>query len=249
MNLDLGDTRLIITTCMRYGLLRNQAAYVLATAYWETGRTMRPVKEAFWVKNAESWRERNLRYWPWYGRGYSQLTWERNYIKAGNALGVDFTQDPDDVMKPEYAAQILVVGASEGWFTGKRLSDYMTLKNSNFRGARRIINGTDNAATIAEIARGYDAALLRDGYGVEAQAPVVDDRRDGTPPRKHPAQSKTILAQVVQFIGLGVAGAGKYFGGQSEIVQVAMIGGVAVVVVAGIVVFRERLKHWADGVR
>jgi hypothetical protein len=32
-------------------------------------------------------------------------------------------------------------------------------------------------------------------------------------------------------------------------VQMAVIAGVAVIVVAGIVVFRERLKHWADGVR
>ena len=38
MNLDLGDTRLLIETCKTHGLLRNQAAYVLATAYrdWET---------------------------------------------------------------------------------------------------------------------------------------------------------------------------------------------------------------------
>lgn len=33
MNLDLGDTKLLIETCKKHGLLRNQAAYVLATAY------------------------------------------------------------------------------------------------------------------------------------------------------------------------------------------------------------------------
>ena len=45
MNLNLGDTQDIISECKKQGLLRNQAAYVLATAYWETGRTMRPVTE------------------------------------------------------------------------------------------------------------------------------------------------------------------------------------------------------------
>lgn len=33
MNLDLGDTRLLIETGKKYNLLRNQLAYVLATAY------------------------------------------------------------------------------------------------------------------------------------------------------------------------------------------------------------------------
>jgi hypothetical protein len=45
MNLNLGDTRLIIDACKSAGLLRNQAAYVPATAYWETARTMKPVRE------------------------------------------------------------------------------------------------------------------------------------------------------------------------------------------------------------
>ena len=40
MDLKLGHTQLIIDTAKEYGLLRNQLAYVLATAYWETARTM-----------------------------------------------------------------------------------------------------------------------------------------------------------------------------------------------------------------
>ena len=43
MNLDLGDTRLLIEACKTHGLLRNQAAYVLATAYHETAHTMKPL--------------------------------------------------------------------------------------------------------------------------------------------------------------------------------------------------------------
>ena len=247
VDFDLGHTKLIVSACMRYGLLRNQAAYVLATAYWETARTMEPVKEAFWL--SEEWRKKNLRYSPWYGRGFVQLTWERNYHRAAKELGIDLTSNPDKVMEPEIAADILVIGARDGWFTGKKLKDYITLQHSNYRGARRIINGTDKAAAIAEIAREYEEALLAEGYGLEAAPPVIEDRRDGTAPRGNAAQSKTLLAQVAQWLGAGGAVGASWFGGQSEAVQIAAVAGVAIVLVAGVVVFRERLKHWAEGVR
>jgi hypothetical protein len=247
VDFELGHTKLIVTACMRYGLLRNQAAYVLATAYWETARTMEPVREAFWL--SEDWRKKNLRYYPWYGRGFVQLTWEQNYHRASKELGIDLTTDADKVMEPEISAEILVVGSRDGWFTGKKLADYITLQKSNYRGARRIINGTDKAAAIAEIAREYEEALLAEGYGLEEAPPVIEDRRDGSPPRENAAQSKTIWAQLVQWLGAGGAVGASWFGGQSEMVQMAVIGGIAVIVVAGIVVFRERLKHWAEGVR
>lgn len=174
MNLDLGDTRLIIAKCKEHGLLRNQAAYVLATALWETAQTMKPVREAFWL--SEDWRKQNLRYYPWYGRGYVQLTWERNYREAGNKIGVALTDDPDLAMAPEHAAVILVQGMKDGWFTGMRLDNYITLQASDFVEARRVVNGTDKAETIAGIAKDYDEALLKlERYGVEDEP--VDDVR------------------------------------------------------------------------
>jgi hypothetical protein len=186
MNLTLGDTQIIIKEAKGYGLLRNQLAYVLATSYWETARTMKPVKEAYWVKNAEAWRRKNLRYYPWYGRGYVQLTWEANYIKASQKLGMDLTTNPDKVMEPVASAKILVHGSAEGWFTGKKLSDYITIKKSDFINARRVINGTDKARAIADIAKDYDAALKAIGYGDEdtpdmhdPAAEVVNDAARG----------------------------------------------------------------------
>ena len=77
MDLTLGHTQAIVDECRRQGLLRNQTAYVLATALWETARTMKPVVEAFWKTDA--WRKKNLRYYPWHGRGFVQLTWDKNY--------------------------------------------------------------------------------------------------------------------------------------------------------------------------
>ena len=163
--MNLGHTGLIIDVARKHGLLRNQAAYTLATAFHETVHTMRPVKEAYWIKNAEAWRKKNLRYWPWYGRGFVQLTWEPNYKHAGEVLGRDFISNPDAVMEPQAAAEILVVGSRDGWFTGHKLSDYITLQKSDFRNARRIINGMDKAKTIERIAMDYDRALKAEGYG------------------------------------------------------------------------------------
>lgn len=129
------------------------AAYILATAWHETARTMQPVKEAYW--KGEDWRKANLRYFPWYGRGYVQLTWATNYRKAGAAIGVDLIADPDRAMVPANAAKIIVRGMTEGWFTGKKMADY-----NDYVDMRRVVNGTDKASVIAGYAKAFEKALL-----------------------------------------------------------------------------------------
>lgn len=157
MDMTLGDTALILKTCRKHRMPKAQTAYILATAYWETNKTMKPVREAYWL--SEQWRKDNLRYWPWYGRGYVQLTWEENYIKAQRILGTDLTKRPDNAMKPKIAAEVLVLGMRDGWFTGKRLSQYINDEEVDFIGARRIVNGTDRAGEIASLARAYRKEL------------------------------------------------------------------------------------------
>lgn len=151
-DLNLGDTQLILKECARQGLSKAHTAYVLATAYWETDKTMKPVREAYWL--SEAWRKKNLKYYPWYGRGYVQITHEANYIKAGVKLKKDLTTNPDVVMEPPNAATILVQGCKEGWFTGKKLADY-----TSYEDMRRVVNGTDKKNEIAALAREYEKAL------------------------------------------------------------------------------------------
>src|SRR5262245_13473604 len=74
-------------------------AYMLATTTWETNHTMQPVREAYWL--SEDWRRANLRYWPYYGRGYVELTWKDNYKREGDRLGLDLVADPDRAMDPK----------------------------------------------------------------------------------------------------------------------------------------------------
>lgn len=156
---DLGHTRLILATAGRLGLSNQQTAYVLATAFWETNRTMLPVEEAYYLgSKAERYRQ-GLRYYPWHGRGFVQLTWEANYIRAGKEIGADLTTDPARAMDPQIAAEVLVRGSRDGWFTGKKLSHYINDGRADYVSARRIINGTDCARQIADIALDYEHAL------------------------------------------------------------------------------------------
>ena len=102
-------------------------AYTLATTYHETGRTMAPIEE--WGKGegrpyGEPHPDTGHTY---YGRGYVQLTWIDNYIKASETVfnrdwqkgSVDFVNQPNLAMTPFYAAQIAVGGMMRGWFTAR----------------------------------------------------------------------------------------------------------------------------------
>lgn len=105
----------------------------------------------------------------YYGRSYPQLTWYDNYKKASDNLfdknlhqgGVDFLNHPDLILEPYYGTQVTLFGMLGGWFTGKALEDYW-LNNGQYDyvNARRIINGTDKAHTIAGYAREAESAIL-----------------------------------------------------------------------------------------
>ena len=147
-------------------------AYMLATTWHETGKTMQPVREAFNL--SEDWRRRNLRYYPWYGRGYVQLTWQANYDKADSKLARAglikagaLLANPDLAMRPDLSAYILNVGMVEGWFSGKKLSNYLPSKGTATRDqyirARWIINIQDKADLIEDYAQVFERALLDGG--------------------------------------------------------------------------------------
>ncbi len=140
------------------------AADGLATSWHETNAQMQPVREAYWL--SEDWRRAHLRYYPWYGRGYVQLTWQANYEKADEELGLNgaLIADPDCALRPDIAARVLVHGMEAGWFTKKKLADYLPLSGQGgfeaFKAARYIINGQDKAEKIAKEALVFQSALM-----------------------------------------------------------------------------------------
>lgn len=135
------------------------AAYMLATALHETGKTYRPIAEygkGAGKKYGIMIQETGQRY---YGRGYVQLTWLENYVAMGQALGVDLHHKPDLAMQPDIAYKIMSRGMRKGSFTGVKLSTYITGEKCDFLNARKIINGLDCAERIEGYAEKILAAL------------------------------------------------------------------------------------------
>lgn len=131
-------------------------AYMLATVKWETDHTMQPIREGGGLKYLKS-----KRYYPAYGRGFVQLTWDANYKKMAKLIGVpELATNYDLALKPEIATAILFEGMIRGTFTGKKLADYFSVAKTDWINARRIINGTDRASEIAGIAKQFYADLL-----------------------------------------------------------------------------------------
>lgn len=131
-----------------------QWSYVFATVMHETGFTFAPIRES--PRASDNWRKAHFRYYPYYGRGYVQLTWLRNYSLYSKKLRVDLTKKPDLVMLPEVAFYILTDGFIHGAFTGKKISDYINNNRKDYYQARRCINILDRASTIAAYAKSFE---------------------------------------------------------------------------------------------
>jgi hypothetical protein len=137
-----------------------QVAYAFATIAHETAWTFMPIME-YRAKAGTKGRANQDRYWlsGFQGRGYVQLTWERNYKKATEKLGVDFVHNPALALRQDLAFKILTFGMQEGWFTGKKLSDYINAHEKEYKEARRVINGQDKAPLIASYAESFEVML------------------------------------------------------------------------------------------
>lgn len=143
-----------------------QAAYMLATTWHETARTMLPIEEYGKGKGRKYGQKydidgsiyKGLDH-IYYGRGYVQLTWLSNYNLAKQKLGIDFVNHPEYALQREHAVKILIAGMKDGWFTGRKLSDYISQSKKDYVNARRIINGTDKAQKIANEAVTFEKAL------------------------------------------------------------------------------------------
>lgn len=136
-------------------------AYMLATSYYETGRTMQPVEESGrgrgrpygkkYKYDGTIYTEPDRLY---FGRGDVQLTWYENYELMGKLLNIPLLQYPELALESEVSARIMVEGmirgiSNRGDFTGVSLENYFNDHKANPINARRIINGLDQANKIA----------------------------------------------------------------------------------------------------
>jgi hypothetical protein len=103
-----------------------------------------------------------------------QLTWDFNYKKYGEILGIDLLSNPDKVMEPNIALFILVDGMSKGRFTGKKLGTYVNGSRTNFIGARNVVNPGDKAALIAGYAENWQRQISSLESVPLEEIPVLD---------------------------------------------------------------------------
>lgn len=141
-------------------------AYMLATAFHETAKTMRPIREYGKGKGRKYGKKIKMSGQPYtvpdqiyYGRGYVQLTWFENYDTLGRLLKLPLLENPDLALDPSIAAKIMFVGMTRGIFTGVGLSKYFN-NTTDWVNARKIINGLDKAELIAGYAKVFYAGLL-----------------------------------------------------------------------------------------
>lgn len=159
----------LVARCEHFKINYSETAYVLATAYHETGyletvngrkvmnRDMLPIKE----RGTQDYLTGKA-YYPYIGYGYVQLTWEDNFKRVGDLIGVDLLNNPEKALEPDIASEILIKGMVFGWFTGvgfhRKCPVYRYNKASYVR-ARKIVNGTDKANLIAGYAMDFEKAL------------------------------------------------------------------------------------------
>lgn len=216
-------------------------AYILATSFWETGKAMMPVKEtqfpgqpvptdaeviarldrAFaqgklpWVKKP---------YWRtgFFGRGDVQLTHEANYNGPVRTAvmeefkGLDIHAQPGLVLGPQVSAFILVKGTMEGWFTGRKLANYIdNLDESDkedlleFIEARRVVNGLDKAKEIGNLALSFEKALKVKGAWTDDRTPIPE--LPSTPIPEQAVAHPSLLGYIIGGLIVVAAIAAYYF--------------------------------------
>lgn len=153
------NVELLVRTALEYGVTdRRQIAYIVATAQHETdnfatSREYDGPNQA--IRNGYGGGEN------YYGRGYVQVTHDRNYDRMATTLGDPRISANPDIVAQESAlgAQTTVVGMARGLYTGVGLDRYINPQNADYTAARAIVNGTDRADHIAGLARTWEQNL------------------------------------------------------------------------------------------
>lgn len=151
IELDINDLRMI--------------SYILATIHWETGALgqkfiFEPKSEFNKGKGKPYGVPHKKTGKVYYSRGFIDFLWFDNYerfTKIFYKLGydIDLINNPDELLKPEVATLLLIIGMRDGKFTGKALEDYFDPIKSDWYNARQIIKEKDKAVIISEIAKEF----------------------------------------------------------------------------------------------
>ncbi len=225
-------TSAILAEAERRGLPDEQTAYVLATAFHETGGKMQPIEENLNYTSAARIRQ----VWP---SRFSTVAAAQPYVRnpqalankvyggrmgnagandgwrfRGRGLAMITGRDnykkyglgdaPDKALDDSTAVRILFDGMINGKFTGKRLADYFGSGWAAPQDARAIVNGTDKASLIAGYYRNFLDSLVA---AREMKPAAAEDAKPDDVPLLQDKTVQTIVAGTGGTLVTGLIGA------------------------------------------
>ena len=150
------------------------AAYILATIRYEGGLSWRPDSEKgpperFITRYGPGTRlgsrlgntdpDDAFRY---RGRGYLFLTGKANYARYGALMGMgdQLVRNPDLLLDPAVAYRLTSQGMVKGWFSGRKLADFISGDAADYVNARLVAGrGLDHALDISQAAGKLEQVL------------------------------------------------------------------------------------------
>lgn len=176
-------------------------AYMFATVKHECADTWKPIEEygkgkgrkygvPVTVTDPDGRTYSNV----YYGRGYVQLTWDYNYRNMGKVLDNRLLYEPSLALDADVAYRIMSYGMRNGSFTGARLSRFINADTCDYKNARKIINGLDQADRIAGYAQKLEAILRASVVAVVPGGVPTPQQPDAAPSQPASGQAYTVTA-------------------------------------------------------
>lgn len=159
---------------------RSWAAYMFATVLAECGPNFAPIEEKGKLPYFDRYDRPPLSTqlgnklpgdgFRYRGRGYCQITGRGHYERFGKRLSTDLIDNPELALHPGISYRIMSEGMVHGLFTGVSLSNYLFETKKDYSNARRIINGMDKAAKIANDAMKFEICLKESERQIHGQS-------------------------------------------------------------------------------
>ena len=176
-------------------------AYILASVFHETAATMQPIEEYGQGKGRSYGSPDPETGQIYYGRGFIQLTWRKNYALFDTILGTQLVHHPNQALDPTIATQILFEGMLKGLYTGVGLSKYFRPHDpdSDWYNARRIVNRLDKAELIAKQARAFWFAILLAEGKLEQAATLLPKAGVAPKPAEYEALTQEFALPLAEY--------------------------------------------------